>query len=201
MSDERATAIRPPSKPAAVFVNEDGGGSVGGKDVSLDDLFGENPDANARRSVEAVGDHNEAELMERVAFSDDEEAEVEVEKTCRVLPSPGNPTDAHREEHRASGHLPYRTWCEECVAARATGEPHRQRTGKRTACVFAFNYFYLSKSGSVIPRNDLGDREEIDLVVLVAKDVLAEAHFAHVVPQKGVDQDHFVVDALIEDIQ
>ena len=67
--------------------------------------------------------------------------------------------------------------------------------------MFAFDYLYLSKSGSVIPRNELGDREDVDLVVLVAKDILGKAHFAHVVPQKGVDQDHFVVDALIEDIQ
>ena len=44
MSAERITAIRPPPISAAVFVNEDGGGSEGGKDVSLDDLFGEEDD-------------------------------------------------------------------------------------------------------------------------------------------------------------
>ena len=122
-------------------MNEDGGGSEGGKDVSLDDLFGEDPDANAKSPVEAEGNHDEAELgMEKITLSEDEETEVEVKETCRVLPTPGNPTDAQREEHRASGHIPYRKWCEECVASRATGEPHRRRTGERTTCVFAFDY-------------------------------------------------------------
>ena len=183
-------------------MNEDGGGSEGGKDVSLDDLFGEDPDAKAESPVEAEGNHDEAERgMEKITLSEDEETVVEVKETCRVLPTPGDPTDAQREEHRASGHIPYRTWCEECVASRATGELHRRRTGERTTCVFAFDYLYLSKSGSVIPRAELGDREEVDLVILVAKDLMGKACFAHVVLQKGVDQDHFVVDVLVEDIQ
>ena len=152
--------------------------------------------------MEADGNHDDAELgMEKIILSQDEEAEVEVKETCRVLPTPGNPTGAQREEHRASGHIPYRTRCQECVASRATGELDRRRTGERTACVLAFDYLYLSKSGSVIPRAELGDREDIDLVILVAKDLLGKAFFAHVVPQKCVDQDHFVVDVLVEDIQ
>ena len=180
MSAECITAIRPTSISAAVFgMDEDGGGSEGGKDVSLDDLFGEDPDANAKNPVEAEGNHDEAELgMEKIILSEDEETEVEVKETCRVLPTLGNPTDAQREEHLASGHIPYRTWCEECVASRATGEPHRGRTGERTTCVFAFDYFYLSKSGSVIPRAELGDREDVDLAVLVAKDLMGKACFA-----------------------
>ena len=51
-------------------MNEDGGGSEGGKDVSLDGLFGGDPDANARRSVEADGNHDDAELgMEKIILS------------------------------------------------------------------------------------------------------------------------------------
>ena len=73
-------------------MNENGGGSQGGKDVSLDDLFGENLGANARRSAEAEGDHNKAELMGRVTCSDDEEAEVEVED----MPCFTNPWKSNR---------------------------------------------------------------------------------------------------------
>ena len=55
-------------------MNEDGGGSEGGKDVSLDDLFGEDPDANVRRSVEAEGNHDDVEPgMEKIILSEDEE--------------------------------------------------------------------------------------------------------------------------------
>ena len=177
MSAECITAIRPTSISAAVFgMDEDGGGSDGGDDASLDDLFSEDQDANAKSPVEAEGNHGEAERgMEKITLSEDEETEVEVKETCRVLPTPGDPTDAQREEHRASGHIPYRTWCEECVASRATGELHRRRIGERTTCAFAFDYLYLSKSGSVIPRAELGDREEVDLVVLVAKDLMGRS--------------------------
>ena len=38
--------------------------------------------------------------------------------------------------------------------------------------MFAFDYLYLSNLGSVIPRAELGDREDIDLVILVAEDLL-----------------------------
>ena len=37
-------------------------------------------------------------------------------------------------------------------------------------------------------------QEDIDLTTLVAKELLGKAIFAHVVPQKGVDPDHFAVD-------
>ena len=58
---------------------------------------------------------------------------------ARVLPDPGDPTDAQREDHRACGHIPYRSWCRVCVEGRSTGEQHRARTTKRNFCVFAFD--------------------------------------------------------------
>ena len=39
----------------------------------------------------------------------------------RVIPDPGQPTRQQIEDHRVD-HLPYRSWCPECVAGRATGE-------------------------------------------------------------------------------
>ena len=41
---------------------------------------------------------------------------------------------------------------------------------------------------------------EVSLTILVAKDSLGKAVFANVVPQKGVDADHYAVDVLMEDI-
>ena len=78
-------AIRPISISAAVFgMDEDGGGSQGGDDASLDNLFSEDQDANAQSPVEA--EHG----VEKITLSDDEETEVEVKETCRVLPTPGD---------------------------------------------------------------------------------------------------------------
>ena len=116
------------------------------------------------------------------------------------LAYPWNPTASQREDRRAGGHLPYTTLCEECVAARATGEPHRKRRCERIACVFFFDYLYLSKSELVLSRSNLDDAEEIGPIILVAKD-LGIAIFANVVPQKGIDQEHSVLDLLVEDIQ
>ena len=49
----------------------------------------------------------------------------------RMLPDPGEPTASQLEDHRASGHIPYRAWCRECVEGRGTGEQHRKRTGEQ----------------------------------------------------------------------
>ena len=38
----------------------------------------------------------------------------------RILPDPGQPTQKQIDDHRID-HLPYRSWCPHCVAARATG--------------------------------------------------------------------------------
>ena len=73
-------------------------------------------------------------------------------------------------------------------------------------CVFAFDYLFLDKTGNVVTRAALEPDgftalEDIDLTILVAKDLLGMAIFAHAVPQKGVDPDHFTVDVLLEDIK
>ena len=115
-----------------------GEGSRDGEEPSHDDLFADDAAGPAEPCVE------------HVSLSDKDCEELEIEERCRVLPTPGNPTSSQREDHSASGHLPYRAWCEECVAARATGEQHRRRTERRTVCVLAFEYLFLDKSGIVL---------------------------------------------------
>ena len=82
MSAERITAISPPPISAAIFgMDEDGGGSEGGKDVSLDDLFSD----ESRCPPSA----DEAELgMEKITLSEAEETEVEVKKRHAVFYPP-----------------------------------------------------------------------------------------------------------------
>ena len=58
--------------------------------------------------------------------------------------SPLMPTQAEVEDHRVS-HLPYRDWCEDCVAGRATGEPHKSNPVKSRFPVIAIDYFFLTK--------------------------------------------------------
>jgi hypothetical protein len=44
------------------------------------------------------------------------------------------------------------------------------------------------------------DREEVDVKPLIANDTRGKGVFAHVIPQKGVDQDHYSVDVLVKDV-
>ena len=52
---------------------------------------------------------------------DDEPGDL-VGADARALPDPGEPPPSQVEDHRACGHVPYRSWCDECVQGRATSE-------------------------------------------------------------------------------
>ena len=74
MNAHHIKAIRPTSIPAAVFgMDEDGGGSQGGDDASLDDLLSD--ESKCPPSADEAG-----QGMEKITLSDDEEVEVEVFK-------------------------------------------------------------------------------------------------------------------------
>jgi hypothetical protein len=120
---------------------------------------------------------------------------------ARVLPDLGEPTASQIEDHRAHGHVPYRSWCSECVEGRSTGEQHRHRTGERRICVFSFDYLYLDKSGKPIKRDALATMEDVDVTILVAKASRGKAVFSHVVPPKGVDMEHYALDVLMKDLK
>ena len=118
----------------------------------------------------------------------------------KLLPDPGEPTVTQIEDHEACGHSPYRSWCDACYFGRGCGEQHRKRTGTKSICVFAFDYLLLDKSGNVVQREALTAGAEVDVKILVAHDSLGKACFAHVIPQKGIDADHYAVDVLMKDI-
>ena len=54
----------------------------------------------------------------------DEEEEVEEALVAKLFRSPTAPTAAERAAH-APTHLPYRSWCDECVAGRRDNPAHR----------------------------------------------------------------------------
>ena len=143
------------------------------------------------------------------------DGEAEDAAPKRTVPDPGRPSQLEVEEHEVD-HYPFRSWCEECVKGRGTGEPHRSVAGERHA-VFAFDYLYLTKGVSgleVVEHNAVGEGKEASdsannedapkkrcVKVLVAKDSKSGAIFAHVVPQKGLDADGYAVARIVEDIK
>ena len=75
----------------------------------------------------------------------------EIERPVQVR-SPSDPTAAEVEEHEATGHVQYRTWCKHCVAGRGIGQQHRTREEELRAQdglpVIASDYTFMSQSGA-----------------------------------------------------
>ena len=63
----------------------------------------------------------------------------------RLPNRPKAPSKQEREEHEATGHACYRSWCEHCVAARGRGQYHRGGSGEGEIPELAFDYGYMSK--------------------------------------------------------
>ena len=74
-----------------------------------DGLFGDAAAADDRRAVSAPDGDDASDAADS---PDAETAEA------RFLPGPHEPTQCHAEDHRASGHIPFHSWCSECIRAR-----------------------------------------------------------------------------------
>ena len=86
------------------------------------------------------------------------------------------------------------------MKARGVMEHHRRRQHERQISIFSFDYLHIDESGD-ISRGDKTTKDEKTITVLVATESRSGCIFAHIVPQKGVDREHYVVDALVEDIK
>ena len=53
------------------------------------------------------------------------------------------------DEHRASGHVQYRSWCESCVMARGLMDQHHKPRHKPAVCVFIFDYLFLDERAGI----------------------------------------------------
>ena len=64
--------------------------------------------------------------------------------------------------------------------------------------MFPFDYLHLDRSGKPVKGEALSNMEDVDVTLLVAKASKGKAIFSHVVPQKGVDVEHYAVDVLMK---
>ena len=126
---------------------------------------------------------------------------------------PGAPTAAQVEDHRKT-HIPYRSWCKWCVLGRGRGIQHRKSAGASAVPIIGVDYFFLTKGG-IFTRRELefavsaeGDaqlevaRTKGDVVkYLLVRCFLTKAVFAHMVPQKGLDENNVACDFVLGDLE
>eukprot|EP00971_Amphidinium_carterae_P347420 6489422-Amphidinium_carterae.1 len=111
----------------------------------------------------------------------DDEGMVE-SAALRAKPKPDTPSREEIEQHRAAGHVPFRSWCRCCVAGKGRGDRHRAKEDGEVACV-GIDYGYLHE------RVDLTDQEAQDQgssPLLVMRDKWTGVTMAEVVQSKGV---------------
>ena len=77
----------------------------------------------------------------------------------KIAPSPIQPSQADIEEHRLT-HVPYRSWCPECVEGRGLGEQRGRHAGRAHEIpVVGIDYFYITEHGPQI-RSELTSAED-----------------------------------------
>ena len=177
----RSDSIRPREHSGGLEVVSEEIAAV--EDVEVLDFEGEGEES-ADELPEADGEVIEAE---------------ESEDDCapkRTAPDPGAPTQQQIDDHEID-HVPYRCWCEACVAGRGIGDQHRAGP-ESTVPVISFDYLLVTKKG--IKLKGQAQPGEVLLKILVVKDSMSKVISAHVVRSKGVEDDGYAVEKLKRDI-
>ena len=125
-------------------------GAVLGMDAQSGDgeLFGEGHGREATGQEEKIpnipgdeadqGEENPEGADETGGVEEISDGEAEDMAPKRISPDPGLPTQAEVDDHEVD-HVPFRRWCEECVAGRGTGEQHRSRDGPHAVPTIALD--------------------------------------------------------------
>ena len=121
---------------------------------------------------------------------------------------PVKPSFAEIERHRIA-HYPYRCWCPECVMGQATGSGHLTKEYESKIPIVGMDYFFINDKGRLLGRSELGDPVQRDEEVkkgtlikcLVVRDRHTRAIFAFTVPQKGVDDERWVVKQVVQIVE
>ena len=117
---------------------------------------------------------------EVVENNDDVDIEVEEARIPKVRRDPARPSAEERAHHDAT-HLPFRSWCPDCVKGRADSNPHFKDKEKKERLLNGFHadYWFL--------RNENGDKEK-QLTCLSIKEDIFKYHFGYVCNKKGATE-------------
>ena len=107
--------------------------------------------------------------------------EADEGRAGRGLPAPRCPTPTEREHHERT-HIPYRSWCDVCVAARGVRGPHRRQEvdhEKYQDCQIGVDYWFIGRG-----QGDGAERHPMVVLYERTKRYLS----GHRVKGKGADQ-------------
>ena len=108
----------------------------------------------------------------------DDEIEVEEARVAKTARDPLAPTQAEWTAHQAT-HLPYRSWCPECVAGRRDNPAHKKRADEeRMLPEVGIDYAFVRR-----------EEETERVTILVVKDRETRAIQASVMRHKGTCHD------------
>ena len=100
--------------------------SDAGEDAVPSDLGADGRPAAGSAAVPPRAPEPRSELVFSAPVSDDHVIESKEDMPVIVKPDPMKPTTKQVEEHLARCHVPYRSWCEECVRASGREDAHKE---------------------------------------------------------------------------
>ena len=153
-------------------------------------------------------DHEDAEGPE----AGDEDKPTEEGVVPRVTPSPGMPTARERAIHRIT-HIPYRSWCDDCVRGRGRDRHHKLcgAYGSSTTARVHMDYCFLTETASaasaVSAEADAGETSEAAkdeskkrVTTLVMKETGCGSVWAYPVRHKGTVNEPGVSKQIVWDL-
>ena len=148
---------------------------------------------------------------------EDEVVEVQGEAETmlvRTATRPQVPSAKAVEEHRSSGHIPYRDWCRFCIAGRGLEDQQRPAAEESSIPVVGLDYFFIT-AGDVKRKAELeyeksaaGDeafQEDIRTGKLIKCFIMrctsAKTIFGHCIQYKGAGEDQYVASLVVKNVE
>ena len=124
---------------------------------------------------------------------------VEDPQPRQTMTTPEFPPRAVVEEHRID-HWPPRSWCDECNEGHGRERRHGRVSELQRVVIVSMHYAFMTRKGQIVSEGETGWDDDEALKLLIVKDSLGRAEFAHAVPKKGIDEKRFSVDAVVDDV-
>ena len=100
-------------------------------------------DSDLEAEVDRPSEHHEA-LPEPHPDQEDESEGAEGQP-AKMKPAPDRPSEEEVRRHMAT-HIPFRSWCQHCVAGKAGHEAHRRRGEKECGLpVISIDYAWMTE--------------------------------------------------------